>query len=175
MKDYSMICTYKHMKGFFKKKVAGEYLIVVFKDTTRDTVLLIQFFDKMGEFYLAGIVGGAQSPDDEVLEEMIDMLRHDSNVDVLEDKVPSKMKASAKGLDIQFTKPSKYLGKNMLLQNDSRLPEGYYLVKVIMKKGFEPAQQYKVGAGAVDLGDIKKMRAFTSGRMNAILSKFKRK
>ena len=169
MKDYALIAQYTAMKGFFKKKPAGEFLIVGLKDSKNDVFILVQFFDHLkDDMYVAAIVGGGQSPDDEVLESALDGLRFSSQVEILEDKLPVNIKIGT-SVKITFKKPSKYIGKTLELLSDSRLPEGYLVAKCKMKKGFEPATKFKISAGAMDMGEMKKMRAFTSSRLKSIM------
>jgi len=173
MKDYAMICKFKAMKGIFTKKVAGEYLIVAIKDSKNNTFIVFQFFGHIkGDMYVVGIVGSAESPDDDVLEEGLDGLRYHSQVEILEDKIPVSVDFKNK-ITVKFKKPSKYIGSSMILSQDSRLEQGYMIAQVKVKKGFEPAQQYKIGAGAThdDNNTIKKIRAFTSSRLGALMKR----
>ncbi len=175
MKNYAMIAKYSAMKGFFKKRVAAEYLIVGFKDNKNDSFILIQFFDRLKEgLYICAIVAGAESPDDEALEQELDSLRYSSQFEILEDKLPVGVKFG-RSIKITFNKPSKYVGKTLELVSDSRLPEGYLVAKCKLKKGFEPSQHYNkvdsdaMGSGSMD--QLKKMRAFTSSRLKSIMKK----
>lgn len=173
MKDYALIARFKAIKGFFKKSVAGEYLVVAIKDSKNDTFIVFQFFGHIkNDMYVVGIVGSMESPDDEVLEEGLDGLRYHAQVDILEDKVPISVDFKNK-ITVKFKKPSKYIGRSMVLSQDSRLEQGYFIAQVKVKKGFEPAQQYKLGAGASssDNNTIKKMRAFTSSRLGALMKR----
>ncbi|HUU87767.1 MAG TPA: DNA polymerase ligase N-terminal domain-containing protein [Candidatus Glassbacteria bacterium] len=174
MKDYAIIAQYQAMKGFFTKKIVGEYLILGIKDNKNDTFVLLQFHDRFKDnMYLVSIVGNG-SPDDDVLEGEIDKLRYHSQIKILEDKIPIAVSFGNK-ITLKFKKVSKYLGSSLELNQDSRLPEGYMIAKVKMKQGFEPAQQYKIGSGAMDfdLNLAKKMRAFTSSRLKAIMKQEK--
>jgi len=169
MKNYALIANYKAMKGFFKKKVAGEYLIVAFKDSKNDTFILLQFLGQAEGKYVVTIIA-YESPDDDLLEEQLDGLRYHSQIDILEDKLPIKVDFKNK-ITITFTKTSKYIGKKLVLSHGSNLPDGYMFADVKMKKGYEPAQHYKIGSEALDT--MKKMRAFTTSRLNAIMKRRK--
>ena len=174
MKNYAVIGKYTAMKGFFKKTPHSEYILVGLKDDKRNSFILIQFFDTLKPgMYVCAIVGAAQSPDEEMLEQQIDYLRFDANIELFEDKVPINVKFG-NGIKITFTKPSKTIGKTLELLNDSRLPSGYFIAKCNLKKGIEPSTRLKVGAGAMDFGDLdmgemKKMRAFTTARLKSIM------
>jgi len=171
MKDYALIAQFKALKGFFTKKVVGEYLIVGIKDVKNNTFILFQFFGHVkDDMYVVGIVGSAESPDDDVLEAELDQLRYHSQVEVLEDKLPISVSFGNK-ITVKFKKASKYIGNTMVLSQDSRLDQGYFIAQVKVKKGFEPAQQYKIGSDALGMNTMKKMRAFTSSRLKAIMKK----
>lgn len=169
MKEYIMVCQFTAMKGFFKKKPAGDYLIIAIKQS--DGFFILQFHQNMKDnMYLVSVVDGAESPDDEFIENSFDQLRYNTQVKILEDKVPYKFKTKP-NMKLQFAKPSKYLGKSLELFNDSRLPNGYYIAKCNVKKGFEPAISYKISANMGDLDQAKKMRAFTTSRLKSITAK----
>lgn len=168
MKEYAIICKYKPLKGFFKKRVVAEYLIFAAK--LKDMAVVFQFLDKYKLFYIVAFQMGIQSTDDEALEEQLDYLRYNANVEILEDKVKLKDKKTGKGWEFIFPSNSKYLGSKMTLMTDSRLPSGYYLASVKLKKDFEPAIAYnKLGSDSLDLADAKKIRAFTKSRLKDIL------
>lgn len=168
MKEYAIICKYKPLKGFFKKRVAAEYLIFAAK--LKDMAIVFQFLDKYKNFYVVAFQMGIQSPDEEALEEQLDHLRYNANVEVLEDKINLKDKRSGRGWEFTFPSKSKYLGNKLVLLQDSRLPSGYYFADVKIKHGFEPAVVYdKVSPDALDLADAKKIRAFTKSRLKGIL------
>ena len=174
MKNYAIVGKYTAMKGFFKKKPHSEYILVGIKDNKRNSFILVQFFDTLKPgMYVCAIVGVAQSPDEEILEQHVEYLRYDANIVILEDKVPINTKFG-NIIKIIFTKPSKILGKTLELLQDSRLPSGYFIAKCKLKKGVEPSARLKVGAGAMnvgnlDMGEMKKMRAFTTARLKSIM------
>lgn len=166
-KEYAMVCKFKPIKGFFKKKPAGEFLIVACK--LKDGYVIIQFFQYFkDDMYIVGIVDGAESPDDSVSEEAFDMLKYSNDVEILEKQVGVKEKVG-RSIKYTFSPTSKYLGKSLELMRDSRLGPGYYIGKCKIKKGFEPSIVYKVGSS--ELNQIKKMRAFTSSRIKNIIGK----
>lgn len=169
MKDYAIVALFTTMKGFFKTKISGEYILLGLKEVSNNTFMLFQFFQSIEKgLYLVGTVGGMESPSEDALEDKLDDLRHSHNVKILEDKLPIKAgwNNSKKAIVVTFNKkPSKYLGKTLEFHNDSRIPDGYYAVKAKVKKDFEPAIQYKFSSGAMGLGMAKKMRAFTSARL----------
>lgn len=169
-KNYAMIATYTALKGFFKTKDAGEFLLLAIYDSKEKMFVLVQFFQKINDgTYLSGIVAASHSPSSEVTDNYFDNLRYNSQVKILEDKIQiKKIERSVNNINITFNTPSKYLGKNVDLFADNRLPQGYFLTKCIIKNGFEPVQS-KVGSNIMDLGDVKKIRAFTSSRMKKIL------
>ena len=165
-----MLAKLTTMKGFFKKSPSGEYLVVAINDSKENTFVALQFLQEVQPgTYVVAIVGAAQTPDEEAIESYFDSIRYHAQFDILEDKLGIQVKHSSKGISITFKTPSKYIGKTLDLFVDTRLPQGYFLGKCTIKKGFEPAQQFKMGSQAVDLGDIKKMRAFTSARLKGIL------
>ena len=134
MKDYALVCVYKPLKGFFKKTVAGEYLIFAAK--TSGTMAVFQFFDKYKDYYIVAFEGGFDSVDDEDLEEGMDGLRYSANVEILEDNIKVKDKQMGNKWEFTFSPSSKYLGNKLTLLTDSRLPRGYFFADVKLKKGF---------------------------------------
>lgn len=170
-KNIALLAKLTTMKGFFKKTPSGEYLVVALHDGSENMFIAIQFLQvvKPGTYVIA-IVGAGQSADQEVIDSYFDSIRYHAQFQILEDKLGVNVKHSSKGISITFKSPSKYIGKTLDLFSDSRLPQGYFLGKCKMKKDFEPAQQFKLGSGAIDLGDVKKMRAFTSSKLKGILT-----
>lgn len=159
--QYAMICQFKAMKGFFKQKPAGDFLILAIKD--KDSFMLLQFFQHIkNDLYLVGFVGGGSSNNESDLETAMDQMRYNTMIRVLEDYMPITIRT---GMDFTFTRPSKYLGRRIKLSKDSRLPQGYFIAKCNIKDGFEPAITYKIKDGAKALDQAKKMRAFTSSRL----------
>jgi hypothetical protein len=168
MKEYAILAIYKPLKGFFKQKVAGEYLLVAVK--VNGMALVFQFLDKYKDYYVVALEMGVQSPDDEALEELFDQLRYNANVNIIEDKLKVKEKRGSGKLIYEFSPNSKYIGNKLTLLSDSRLPRGYYFSDAKIKKGFEPAVIYrKISDGALDLSDAKKIRAFTEKGLRQIL------
>jgi len=168
MEDYATIIKWKAMKGIFKNKLKGEYLIVAIKDIKKGIVMVIQFFNHVkDDLYVGAIIDYIRSPDEDTLEDVFEDLRYDGNIDILEDKIPATL-TFGNPIKIKFKKPSKYIGDSLSLFQDSRLASGYFMIKCKMKKGFEPILQYKLDAGMAGLGDAIKMRAFTSSRIKKI-------
>jgi len=162
--EYAVVFKYKPIKGFFKKRVAGEYVIVALK--IKMGVLLVQFMKHFkDDFYVGAIVGGIETPDEDAKEESIDQLRYDAKVEILEKKLPIKTSFKTP-IKIIFIKPSKYLGKTMELHKDSRLGGGYLLIKAKVKSGFKPGET--LARLTVD-PEMKQMRAFTTARMKKFI------
>jgi len=168
MNDYALIATFTAMKGFFTQKAVGEYLLVALKDTKNNSFVLLQFYGRLkDDMYIVGIIA-SESPDDDVLEQELDQLRYHSQVKILEDKLPISVNFGNK-ITVKFKKSSKYVGNQIELFDDSRLDRGYMIAKTKMKKGFEPAQQFKIGADAGEMNQFKKMRAFAVSRLKTIM------
>jgi len=166
----AMVAQFKLMKGFFKQKPVGEYLIFSFYDKERNAFLIFQFFRTLGtDLYLSGVVGAARCYTDDNAQVFFDRMRHDANVTVLEDnlEITITFHGSTK---VEFKKPSVYLGKQVEFFRDSRIPINYYITKCKMKDGFNPSIIFKIGADAAGLGLVKKLRAFTASRMKNIVS-----
>ena len=158
---YAIICQFTALKGFFKKKPAGEFLILGIKD--QYSFMLLQFFQHIkNDLYLVGLVGTKQSSYKEDLEAGIDQLRYSAFVKVLEDRIP----VMVYGLEIRFIKASKYLGKYIKIIKDSKLPEGYFIAQCKIKPGFKPALVYMETSksGPQVLDQTKKIRAFVASR-----------
>jgi len=169
MKQYAMVCQFTAMKGFFKKKPAGDFLIMAIRD--EDAFMVLQFFHHIKDnLYVCSYVGGGETSNQELLEDAMEQLRYNVQIKVLEDNIPVTIKRGA-GFDFIFSRPSKYLGKKVELHSDSRLGKGYYIVKCDMKKGFKPVITYKLSDGTMGLDQAKKMRAFTSSRIKSIIGK----
>ena len=164
--SYVTLGTFKSIKGFFKKRVSGEFLIIAVNDSDKGAVMFFQFFQELKpDYYIVGLLGGLSSPDEEFREGIIDRFRLDATTEVLEDKIPVKIKIPK----FIFTKPSKYLGKQFELFTDSRLPDGYFIIKCKMKKGYEPVVDYEGGGPSSSVTLLtKQMRAFTSSRLKQI-------
>ena len=172
MKDYAMIGLFKPIKGVFFKEVAGEFLMFAWKNSKAGEARICQFFlETKPGMYVVGVVGGVDSPDDDALEEIMDSLRYSGDTEILEDKLPIKIKTSS-GFKILFEKPSKYLGSTLELHLDSRLPPGYYMAICKIKKGFDPAVQGERESNTPLVSDLtKRMRSFTSSRIKNIIKK----
>lgn len=164
--SYITLGKFKSIKGFFKKRVAGEFLIFAINDDVKSSVIFLQFFQEVKkDFYIVGILGGFSSPDKDAREEIIERFRYDATIDILEEKIPAKIKIPK----ITFTKPSKYLGNQMELFSESRLPDGYFILKCKVKKGFEPVVDYEGGGSPSSVTSLtKQMRSFSSSRIKNI-------
>lgn len=164
MTEYCTLAKWKHIKGIFKKRVAGEFLLIGVN--RGEGVIVFQVFRHVkDDLYICGIVGGFSSSVVEERENYIDMLRYNNLIEVIEDKILVKIK----GPKYTFTKPSKYMGKQFELLTHSQLPSGYYMLKAKMKKGFEPAIEYEKGKEPLkDLTIAKQLRAFSTSHIKRI-------
>jgi hypothetical protein len=167
--QYAIVCQFISMKGFFKKKPTGEFLVLAIRD--KEGFMILQFFQHIKEnLFLVGLVGSGQSQNEEDLELIMDNLRYNKNVKILEDNLPIQIKVGT-NINFIFTKVSKYLGKKLELIRDSRLTPGYFVGRCDIKEGFQPSIVYKISSGSFGLNLAKKMRAFTSSRFEKIMGK----
>lgn len=164
MDQYCILAKWKYTKGIFKKRIAGEFLLIGINRS--EGVLMLQVFRHVkNDLYVCGTVGGHSSSNIEERENYIDKLRYDNSFEILEDKMPVKIN----GPKYTFAKSSKYIGKQFELFSNSQLPNGYFMLKAKMKKGFEPAIEYRAGEGPmVDLTIAKNLRAFSSSQIKRI-------
>jgi hypothetical protein len=147
---------YKTFKGFFRKKLTGEYFLCFL--AMEDGYLLFQFMNQVEEDkYIVHVIGAGSTRDEKYINELIDFMNNDNKLETVELKVPVKI-TGEHGIIIKFTKNSKVFKSNIELYSDSRLPQRYYLADVKMKEEQKPAIIYKIGE---DFGATKAMSAVT--------------
>jgi hypothetical protein len=169
MDQYAMVAQYTAMKGFFKKKPVGEYLLFAYNNAKENHFLIFQFFKTLDkDLFLVGLVGAFRVFGNRDVEYFFDRLRYDSNIKVLEDHMATKITTTG-FIKIQFEKSSSFVGKQIELFPHSSLPDDYFIAKCKMKNNFEPAKSLKIGVDTMDLGPVKMMRAFTSSRIKKII------
>lgn len=168
MKNILNVYKWKAIKrGFFGgEKLQGEYLLFSYEH--KNALFFFQFTQHYkNDLYVIVLAEAFESPDHDVMEEFYENLEYSADIENLEKNIKVKVTDTAGGLKLTLAKPSKYLGKTIEIMNDSRLGRGRYMAKVKMKKGFEPAIQYKKG----DLGFSAKMRAYSSARLPKVKGK----
>jgi hypothetical protein len=149
---------FKTFKGFFKKKLKGEFYICFL--TMEDGFLLFQFLSEVEENkYIVSIINAGSTRDEKYIDEILDMMEHDNRLETVEIKTPVKIIGDS-GITIKFTKPSKVFLQSISLYQDSRLQQRHYMADTKMKGDNQPITQYKIGA---DFGAIKAMSTVTKG------------
>jgi len=168
MKNILNVYKWKAIKrGFFGgEKLQGEFLLFSYEH--KNALFFFQFTQHYkNDLYVIVLAEAFESPDHDVMEEFYEQLEYSADIDILEKNIKIKVADTSGGIKLTLAKPSKYLGKTIEIMNDSRLGRGRYMAKVKMKKGFEPAIQYKKG----DLGFSAKMRAYSSARLPKVKGK----
>jgi hypothetical protein len=76
------------------------------KNGSANQFLVLQFLQMIeDDMFIATFVHGGESPMEDVLDDGIDALRYDSNINILEDKIPTIFKTnSSKGFLILHSK-----------------------------------------------------------------------
>ena len=169
-KDYAMIMNLTTMKGFFKKRVGDEYLLILFK--VQAGFVILQIVKHLGQnLYIGIVIGGGRAEDYTNIEGTLNMIRRESPLlEVLEDRIPLKVFMNSTTITYTFLKTSKYLGKTLkLYYKPSELPKDYYKMECLIKKGFGPEIQYKIDKNADEFNLAKKIRAFTTSRLKKII------
>jgi hypothetical protein len=145
---------YSKFKGFFTKKLTGEYYLCFL--VLDDGYLLFQFVSEYKEnTYIIGMIGAGSTKDDDYIEEMLAMMDTDSSLELIEKRVPVKIGGS-QSINIKFLKPSKVFLSTIDIYKDSRFEHGIYLADVKMKKEYKPVALYKVA------GDFKFITGMTN-------------
>jgi len=168
MKNILNVYKWKAIKrGFFGgEKLQGEFLLFSYEH--KNALFFFQFTQHYkNDLYVIVLAEAFESPDHDVMEEFYEQLEYSADIDILEKNIKIKVADTSGGIKLTLAKPSKYLGKTIEIMNDSRLGRGSYMAKVKMKKGFEPAVEYKRG----DLGFSAKMRAYSSARLPKVKGK----
>lgn len=150
------VFVYSKFKGFFRKKLAGEYYICFL--TLEDGYLLFQFMTEIEEGkYIVSIISAGSTRDEKYIDELLEMMDMDNRLETIELKVPVKI-IGENGITIKFLQKSKVFKDNIDLYHDSRLPQRHYIADVKMYGNYKPATIYKIGE---DFGAIKSMSLVT--------------
>lgn len=149
---------FKTFKGFFKKKLKGEYYLCFL--TLQDGFMLFQFTSETEEnIYIVSIINAGATKDENYIDEILEMMENDNRLETVEMKAPVKIIGDS-GITIKFIKPSKVFLKSIDIYQDSRLPQRHYMANTKMKGDKKPVVQYKIGE---DFGAIKAMSLVTKG------------
>lgn len=149
---------YRKFKGFFKKKLKGEYYLCFL--TMEDGFLLFQFMSEVEDnTYIVSIINAGSTRDENYVDEILEMMTNDHRLETIEFKAPIKVIGDS-GITIKFIKPSKVFATSINMYQDSRLERRQYMADTKIKGDRKPVTQYKIGE---DLGAIKAMSAVTKG------------
>jgi hypothetical protein len=147
---------YRKFKGFFHKKLKGEYYICFL--TMEDGFLLFQFMSHIeNDSYIISIINAGSTRDESYIDEILGMMETDNRLETVELKVPIKVTGDS-GIKIKFLKASKTFLSSIEIYQDSRLPQRHYLANTKLKGDNQPVTNYKIGE---DFGGIKSMSAVT--------------
>ena len=163
MKQQLILFEYTQMKGIFFKKAAAK--ILSFGITFKDMFILMQVAGEYDGKIITVVAGGARTTDQEYVDEIIDNIKYNPDVEILE-TLPSLSKVTNTSMVVVLKKPSKYIGPKIVFKFDDRLDEGYYFTDIkIKKKDYEPIVVYKVGA---DQGRMKAVQKFVGTKFAAL-------
>jgi hypothetical protein len=163
MKEQVILFEYTAMKGIFFKKPAAK--ILSFGITFKDMFAVMQVVGEYDGRLVTVLASGARTTDQKYVDEIIDTIKYDSQIEILE-IIPSLSKVTTSKMVVVLKKPSKYIGPKIVFNFDDRLDYGYYFTDIkIKKKDLEPIVVYKVGA---DQGKMKATKSFLGTKFAAL-------